>query len=470
MPDSLPPGEAPQTSPAHASPWVAPSAVLHWLPTLAVSTIILVLGQATVIGADTMWMVAMGHDIARHGAVPQGVPFAAADSDAWVNVTALGQLAFAGAHQLGSLGLPMLTLAIVAGTLIVVSISAQRLGAAPTATAAALVLLSVGCLPALGVVRGQVLSLLPFAVLVLLLRSDYATIGKRIWWSVPLIAVWGNLHGAALAGVGVLLTYVLFSRVRRDPARSVAVGLAAIVAIFVTPGLMQTWRYYLGVLSNEAAQRGSELWGRLDLSEPFDLLAAAAGLLLVGAIAFRRRAPLWEWIVLASWTVATLMAARHSVWLLLFATPRAAACATPRHCRGNTPRLPSAATMAAGGLVAAIAAGVLFARHPSFSRDDATVSAIARVAGSDIVLAPEPLVESLAAAGVKVWMGNPIDAFTRVDQSSYLDVWLGKPTGSRALDASTLVVAQRTSPALALARDRGFRVTWQFNNYAVLSR
>jgi hypothetical protein len=71
------------------------------------------------------------------------------------------------------------------------------------------------------------------------------------------------------------------------------------------------------------------------------------------------------------------------------------------------------------------------------------------------VLAPEPLVESLAVAGVTVWLSDPVDAFDRVDQAAYLDFLEGAPSGERAIDASDLVVVQEGSPAQRLVRRAG---------------
>ncbi len=54
------------------------------------------------------------------------------------------------------------------------------------------------------------------------------------------------------------------------------------------------------------------------------------------------------------------------------------------------------------------------------------VAAVAEVAADRAVLAPEPLVERLAAEGLTVWLSNPIDAFSRADQAAYLDFLDGR--------------------------------------------
>jgi hypothetical protein len=83
------------------------------------------------------------------------------------------------------------------------------------------------------------------------------------------------------------------------------------------------------------------------------------------------------------------------------------------------------------------------------------VATIASVARGGVVLAPEPLVEDLAAGGVTVWASNPIDAFRQEDQAAYLDVWLGHDGGLRAIAGSDVVVVVPGSPAARLAAGAG---------------
>src|SRR5262249_57239415 len=95
-----------------------------------------------------------------------------------------------------------------------------------------------------------------FPVLLALLERDASSPGRRIWLAVPLVAVWGNLHGAVLAGLGLLGAYLVFSRGRREPLLSGAVFAAAVVASCLTPALWNTPRYYGGGLRSGTARPG----------------------------------------------------------------------------------------------------------------------------------------------------------------------------------------------------------------------
>ncbi|MEO7753775.1 MAG: hypothetical protein ABIS35_10205, partial [Terracoccus sp.] len=272
-----------------------------WLTAVLVPYLAL-LSLTVVIGADTLWLVAMGDTIAGSRSIPDGIPFAAADSSGWVNVPVLGELALAAVHLAGPVGLVVAQLVVVGVTLLLTAVGARRLGASSGAGAAAVLLVGLGALPSFGIVRAQLLSLVPFVVVLLVLRRQQRRPSHGIWLIVPLVAVWGNLHGAVLVGVAVIGCYLLFSRLRVEPVVAIAVGLATLAAVWVTPGLLATGTYYVSVLSNEAAARGTDLWAAPSLGSPFDVLLVLAAVLLVGA-ALRRRLPLWEYVALAGLAV-----------------------------------------------------------------------------------------------------------------------------------------------------------------------
>ena len=447
----------------------------RWLASIAVIGALLVLiSTSTTIGADTMWLVAMGDAIVRQGGVPIGVPFAAADSSRWVNVPVLGELVFAGVHRLGTLGLPTLQLLVDAALLALIGLGARRIGARDVPTAAVLLIAALGILPSLGVVRAQLLSLVPFALLVLLLRSEHEKPSLRIWLLVPLVALWGNLHGAVLAGVAVAGCYLALSRLRIQPLMAVTTGVVTIAALWMTPAHLRTADYYLGVLGNEAAHRGAELWSAPRLDRPLDVLMLVASLLLVLISVYVRR-PLWEYLALAGLVIATFTAARHGVWLILFAAGPSGLALTRRTSPVARPvssgSRPLGFTLAFAVGLAGAAAALLWSRVAAFEAEGLIVASVKKAAGDHVVLAPEPLVESLAASGVRVWLSNPIDAFSAQDQVAYLDFLSGQGSPeSRALAESDVVVAATGSPAALLARRAGFLVVQRSHDFDLMRR
>lgn len=446
---------------------------LFWTPIVACSALA-VLAIAVSVGADSMWLVALGKQIVRHRGIPSGVPFAGAPSRHWPNVPALGEMLFAALHRLGTLGLPIFQLVTVAVLFGLTGAAARRMGARDGATATILLVSAFGALPAIAVLRAQSMSLIPFALLVILLRSESGSPSRRVWLVPVLLAVWGNLHGAVLLGLAVAGCYLLFARLRIEPATATAVLGASVLALGVNPAGVRTVAYYAGVLTNEAAHGHTGLWARPSLTDGFDVLLLIASLVLV-ALGVGRR-PGWEYPAVTGLALATLSADRNGVWLLLF-------CAAPAAARLS--RLRSARPAEAAGVVKVkrtlvigyavmvlILATVLLATRTAQLRKPSQEAATVReIAHGRVVLATEPLAETLAASDVRVWLCNPIDAFDRADQAAYLDFIAGHGPGtSRALAAAGIVVAEAGSKSERLASQAGFTVIGHVDMLDILSR
>lgn len=448
---------------------------------LAAAAAVVVLASGVMLGADTMWLVALGQLILHTRHLPVGLPFAAADTGGWAAVPALGAVLLALLHRLGPLGLPAAQLAVDLVLLLLLGRGARRLGAGDGATAAVMTVFVVGAVPALMVVRAQLLSFVPFAVLVMLLRAESQCPSRRVWWLLPVIAVWGNLHGAVLVGVAVSGCYVVARRWRHSPVTAAGVLLGLFVALLLNPAGLHTPGYYYGVLTNETARRGILLWAPPQWGAPFDLLLLGSTALLLALAAYARR-PLWEYLAMAGLAAATASAARNGIWLGIFAVAPAAGGLTrllahhpPGRARSATlsrarEMLPAALATASVTMLG-VAPVVLAGRAQPYAVEDNTAKAISRIAAGRIVLAPEPLAESLAAAGARVWISDPLDAFTARDQGAYLDFLLGNEAGARrALDAADLVVTLHGSVQAELAVRAGYTPSAAVAGYDIDAR
>jgi hypothetical protein len=417
-------------------------------PTLLIATtvgcIVALAALLARIGADSQWLAALGHVIVAHDAVPSGVPFAAAPTAHWPNVLVLAELIFNGLQSsLGDRGLMLGQLAAVAVAFTVLARDARAGGASAAGAAGALLLVAVGALPSLAIVRLQMFSLALFPVLLLLLRAEVRRPSRRIWLAVPLLALWSNLHGAALLGLVVVLAYLLLVRLRTDPRVACGVGVAAVLALCLTPALARTVPYYQGVLTNVAAERGQGMWGPLSLSSPLDLILIA-GALALSVRAWRARPQLWECAVIVALGLATIQASRNGVWLLFFLAAPAA-----RGARASVPRWVSAMPAAAVVSIAVIAFAAVRGPAAEGAGKALVTRAIALAHGTP-VLADGGIDEQLALAGGRLWVGNPIDAFSRGDQGTYLSWLAGQPAGGEALTRVRIVLVSRGSRAQAL--------------------
>lgn len=420
----------------------AARAPAHWLlPLLAAA-----LASAATVGADARWLAAAGALVAG-GHLPRQLPFATAPTTGWRNVPVLAELIF---HWLeaaaGDRGL-VIAQVVAAGGGFAALVAGLRRRAQPLAILLVGVIALVGMLPQLLIVRVSLFSLLLLPLLLLVLHGPPV----RLWLALPLLALWSNLHGVALVGVGLVVLHVALAR-----REAWWIAVLSPVAVCITPQLWHTPDYYLGVWHNQAAAEGVGLWAPLGTS-PLDVfLIIAAVALLFAAVAGRRAWTLWEAVAVLVLAVATVHAARYGPWLILvLAYPAAAALDLPR-----PRRLPSPALLLPLG---AAVAGIATVHAP---RGHAL--ALRAAATREPVLAEPLAAEQIELAGGRVWVADPLDAFRRADQRLYLAWSEGKPAGRAAVRHAALVlVRDRTAPARASRADARLRVVASSDGYTL---
>ena len=441
------------------------------LPELSIGGWVVALSFLTIIGADLMWAVAIGDIVRERAAVPDGIPFASAPQVEWRNPIVLSQLLLSLVHAAVPWGLLAFHLLIVGLTLTVLLAESRRMGGGDVRTTVVLGLTVIGCLSPFVVTRLPDLSLLPFVVAVAVMRRRHERPRRSVWWLVPLFALWGNLHGGVLVGIAVLGVFLLLSPGGGRSLERVALGTVSVASLLLTPAGFGTPAYYLGVLTNEAAARKSDLWAAPDLGSPLDLAMLAAAAMLL-AMCVRRGLPLWEWLATAGLVVATVLTARNGVWLILFVAPAAAGLRSAGATTGRPPARPSwwwpvVGAAAAVSLLACAWQLDLRGEHAG-PPGSSLVTTVRAVAGDRPVLADEPLAETLAQAGLTVWAANPIDAFTRDVQAQMLDFLDEGRVPPAASDVDVAVVHDDLLPAV-LARG-GWVETARDGDYVVLTR
>ena len=408
---------------------------------------------AGTIGADSRWLAALGRIILDRGEIPDGVPFASAPSAGWHNVPVLAELILRGlTATAGDHGLLAAQVVAVVAALAILAWDLRRAGADDLGGAVVLLVVVVGSLPLLVIVRSQLFSVLLFPVLVALLRTEMRSPSQRLWLLPPLLALWSNLHGAVLVGLAVAAAYLIFERGRRQPLLAGAVLVVSALALCITPAAQHTPEYYASLVQNEAARRGEGLWAPISFTSGFDLLLLAAALVLL-VLAIRSRPALWEVIAMAGLAVLTIKTARSGVWLLFLAAAPAARSLRfepGRERRLATIALPVVLALALFGLVR----GPLAAGAGKPVLDEAL-----RRAGGTPILADAIPAEQVALAGGRVWMSNPIDAFSHRNQRLYLDWLAGRPSGDAVLRrARVILVVPGSNAAEHLRGSHTFRI------------
>src|SRR5262249_15168550 len=158
-----------------------------------------------------------------------------------------------------------------------------------------------------------------------------------------------------------------------------------------------------------------------------DIAFIACGVVLAAA-ALRSRPRLWELIALLGLIVLTARTARGGIWFAYFAvTPAALGLGRGGEARSRL------ALPAAPAPSALVVFGIVHGPRELGARGDVLRRALSEADGTP-VLATDILAEQVVANGGRVWIGNPIDAFSRGDQRVYVDWLQGKPAGDAALD------------------------------------
>jgi hypothetical protein len=386
-----------------------------------------------VVGADSRWVAALGDTIVAERAVPEGVPFASAPTSGWDNVLVAAELIFHWLDTFGPHGLLVAQVLAVGAGFVLLAAGARSAGAGDSSIALVLPVVALGALSSLVVLRLQLFSLAFFPGLLFLIRRELREPSRWIWLAPPILAIWGNLHGAVLVGYAVLSGYLLLARSRVDPRGALFVWLASTIALLATPALLETVDYYRGVLTNQAAKRGIGLWAPLTLESPLDVLFIVAAVVLV-ALAARGRPQLWELAVIAGLAFLTVRTARSGVWLLFtLAAPAARGLNVQR-------ALPSALAAALTTVLVAVGALGLVRGPASTGASDRVLATALAAARGTPVLAQDVLAEQVALAGGRIWVGNPLDAFSQADQRLYLDWHEGDRDGDAALAHAPRVV------------------------------
>jgi hypothetical protein len=422
----------------------------------------------------------------------------------WRNHEWLSEIVMAIAYNcFGVIGLKLWKFACVAATITLMALGLAETGASP-----AIQLNTLG-LAALATVlqnqfRPQLFTfVLLAATLVLLARDNYRG-HALLWLAVPIMMLWGNLHGGFIIGVATLATYTGAIGVQdlmagRGFARVLRLGLitvAATLATLVSPYGIDAWLVVLNALKHYAAQPIIADWDPLlyVIREQWQLkhvsvIFLVAGIVIIGAFAITFIAtphgddmPLA--IIAAIMSIAAFTAVRNMPLAVI-------ACAPPfaRHAeliaarrrnrklaRGPADTPPAAVTShetsrdrprvgqwLVGSIAIALAAVAgLFSSHLPVDATDYPIGAVAFICQHDLhgnILADfaqgENLIWHLAPAS-KVFIDGRYDTvYPQKVIDQYLDFMAGRPDAPFVLQAypHDFVLVPRNGLALGVMRN-----------------
>jgi len=262
----------------------------------------------------------------------------------WTDQQWGAQLLAYGAYSLGGYGLLAVVAAVFAvGAFAIAAAGARALGAGPRA----IVLLFFPVLlaaPWTFTIRAQVFVLPLYTGLVWLLASEARHPTRRVYLVVPLLVIWGNLHGSAALAAMLTMLLGLIELVRSRGGtwlRSVILLVLPPLALLATPyGPIETARYYHLLLVDPPF--GRELVTEWQRSEPswqtlaFYLLAAFAALVVSLG---RKRLTAFDLAALAFTFAGAVLAIRGIPWFALACLVLLPVAIGPR-LEGRVPRVP----------------------------------------------------------------------------------------------------------------------------------
>ena len=274
------------------------------------------------------WLVILGgREIVAHGLPSHDTLTIWTQGREWVDQQWLAQLFFYGLYALGGIKLALAAhVTTVAGAFTLALVFARRRGASTRSicwvAVPAYFLLTWAAWNA----RAQSLALLLFVVLAMLLIADARSPSRRVFFALPLLVLWANLHGtAAMAAMLVALRGITYALERRRlplgqwAPRTAALAVAPFACLFASPYAASLPHYYETMLLNGGFRQLVVEWRPTSPSfqtGPFYLLAFLA-VWLIGCE--KNRLCSYEKVLLVFTLVLGLTALRSVIWFTLAA-------------------------------------------------------------------------------------------------------------------------------------------------------
>jgi hypothetical protein len=313
-----PPGPAGQS---HRRQW---SIAAVCLLTVAAACVALTL----VSNPDLFWHLAAGKWMLVHHRVLDYDPYSTPPTTRWVNVHWLFQLIVASLHSLGGFAaLSLLKAAVAAFTVFAFAWSLRKVVSPGWLmfSGLAMLVVMVGRIR----IRPELFSLALMVLVIALLEGVRRGRSRnRLWWLLPIMLAWVNMHGLYVLGLGLIWSSVLGEiidrRFRRDlpggrlwSTQAMAPILAATAAVLISPWPIEAAAQPLLLWTRISGQSFYYTYGVSELRPTWQSLGGNVWAVAIAAVAVaslavdRRRAPAAHFIWLAAMLALAAMALRN---------------------------------------------------------------------------------------------------------------------------------------------------------------
>jgi hypothetical protein len=278
---------------------------------------------------DSWLALVTGREVWQSGVPHHELLTSLAAGHQWIDQQWLSQGASYAIYLVGGLGLlGLVNVILLVGGVAGAIAAARRLGAPFLSVLVTLPACIVLIDPAREV-RTQTFVVPLFMAVVYLLARDARAPSRRVYWCLPLLVLWANLHGTVTLGAGLVgLRGLTVAWERRHSllasarawARPLALILGALVAILLTPYGLSIIGYYRSTMVGGSLRQAVMEWQPVT-SQPL-IAVAALGLAGLALWSFGRnpgRTTPWERIALLVLAAGSVSVVRNVLFLGLFA-------------------------------------------------------------------------------------------------------------------------------------------------------
>jgi hypothetical protein len=450
----------------------------EWICIVAISwfaAVLLILGPA-VFSQDTWVTLVAGREIVQHGLPHVDALGVLTSGRTWTDQQWLAQLAYYGAWAGGGVkGLFFLQLVALLASATVAVVLARRHGGSVRAVSLAVPVMLLAA-PWGWDARAQALAYVPFlAVLWLLLENSHEP-RRRVLLVLPLLALWGNLHGSVVIGaiLAVVWAGLMLTSWRRlatgQRVVATALGVLAPVAVLASPYATSLPGYYHRMLVDPPFAGLVLEWKRTGFTATTALFWLTVATVAILVARRRHTFTLFELLILAVLLVAAVDVVRNIVWFTLAAAvllPRALTGhfhGLARRERGRLDRPLLSVALVALAVLAALSLTTLESRFDALWPSRLT-DQVARLAGDDPVrvYADERLADWLLWTTPelrgRVAYDARVELLTRDEVARLVEFQSGLAVARSPVDGYQVVMLSKESQAASnLVANRLYRV------------
>ena len=265
------------------------------------------------------WLTLVGGRFVAHAGIPHRELLTVwAHGRAWIDQQWLAQLLFYKSYSLGGVRAVLALSALLSGVAWAAAIVVARMRGASGLALLAWAPATILAAPWAWQARAQTFALPLYVALLALVFSDSRRPSRRVFLALPLLALWGNLHGTAILGAGILVLHAMATG-RRNVARSVALAGGGVLALAANPYGFGIASYYRTMTVNPPF---ASLVAEWKPSAPSPAVVPFYAIALVSAIAvYRHRKALTtsELVIAVALLAVAAEAMRSIAWFSLAA-------------------------------------------------------------------------------------------------------------------------------------------------------